>query len=357
MRFLWPEMLWLLLMIPLLAGAYIYALRRKKRAAIRYASLILVRDALGKRPGWRRHLPPALFLLSMAVALLALARPAATVVLPSESMTLIMAMDVSRSMLAADVTPNRISAAQEAVKTFVSEMPRNIRLGIVTFAGSAQVVQTPTDIREDLMAAVERFQLQRATATGAGLLVALSQLLPEAGIDVESGVFDSAFSFRNAEQSKSLEAKRKAKQAEKNFVPRPPGSYTGGAIVLMSDGRRTSGPDPLDIAKIAADHGVRVYTVGFGTLGGAEIPGFEGYSFFARLDEETLKGVASITGAEYFHAGTSADLKKVYQNLNQKFALERRDTEISALLSGGAALLLILAAGLSMLWFYRGGQK
>jgi len=353
MRFLWPEMLWLLLAIPLLAGAYLYALRRKKKAAIRYASLILVRDALGKRPGWRRHLPPGLFLLAMTAALLALARPATTIILPAESMTLIMAMDVSRSMLAADVSPNRITAAQAAVKTFVEEMPRNIRLGIVSFAGSAQVVQTPTDLREDLVAAVDRFQLQRGTATGAGLLVALSQLLPEAGIDVESATFDSAFSFRSEEQSKSLDAKRKAKQAEKKFVPVPPGSYTGGAIVLLSDGRRTHGPDPLDIAKIAADHGVRVYTVGFGTLGGGEIPGFEGYSFFARLDEETLKGVASITGAEYFHAGNSADLRKVYQSLNQKFALEKRDTEISALLSGGAALLLIFAAGLSMLWFYR----
>jgi Ca-activated chloride channel family protein len=353
MRFLWPEMLWLLLAIPLMAGAYVYALRRKKKAAIRYASLMLVRDALGKRPGWRRHLPPALFLLAMTAALLALARPATTLVLPSESMTLIMAMDVSRSMLAGDVSPNRITAAQAAVKSFVEEMPRNIRLGIVSFAGSASVVQTPTDIREDLTAAVDRFQLQRGTATGAGLLVAISQLLPDAGIDVESQIFDNSFSFRSSEESKSLEAKRKAKQAEKKFVAVPPGSYTGGAIVLLSDGRRTHGPDPLDIAKIAADRGVRVYTVGFGTLGGGEIPGFEGYSFFARLDEETLKGVASITGAEYFHAGNSNDLKKVYQHLNQKFALEKRDTEISALLSGGAALLLVIAAGLSMLWFYR----
>ena len=357
MRFLWPEMLWLLLAIPLLAGAYIYALRRKKKAAIRYASLMLVRDALGKRPGWRRHVPPALFLLAMTAALLALARPAATIVLPSESMTLILAMDVSRSMLAGDVLPNRITAAQAAVKTFVDEMPRNIRLGIVSFAGSASVVQTPTDMREDLLAAVDRFQLQRGTATGAGLLVALSQLLPEAGIDVESGVFDSAFSFRNSDAQKSLEAKRKAKEAEKKFIPVPPGSYTGGAIVLLSDGRRTSGPDPLEVAKLAADRGVRVYTVGFGTLDGGEIPGFEGYSFFARLDEETLKGVAAMTGAEYFHAGNANDLRKVYQKLNNKFALERRDTEISALMSGAAALLLILAALLSMLWFYRGGQK
>ncbi|HEY4370877.1 MAG TPA: VWA domain-containing protein [Burkholderiales bacterium] len=353
MRFLWPEMLWMLLFIPLLAGAYAYALWRKKKAAIRYASLILVRDALGKRPAWRRHVPFGLFLLSMTAALLALARPATTIILPSETMTLILAMDVSRSMLAGDVAPTRINAAQVAVKDFINKMPRNIRTGIVSFAGSAAVVQTPTDSREDLIAAVDRFDLQRGTATGAGLLVALAQLLPEAGIDVESQVFDSAFSFRNSEDSKSLDAKRRAKQTEKNFVPVPPGSYQGGAIVLLSDGRRTTGPDPLDIAKIAADRGVRVYTVGFGTLNGGEIPGFEGYSFFARLDEETLKGVASITGAEYFHAGSAEDLQKVYQKLNTKFALEKRDTEVSSLMSGVAALFLVLAALFSMLWFYR----
>ena len=133
----------------------------------------------------------------------------------------------------------------------------------------------------------------------------------------------------------------------------PPGSYTGGAIVLLSDGRRTGGPDPLEVAKIAADRGVRVYTVGFGSKDGGEIPGMEGFSFFARLDEETLKGVASMTGAEYFHAGNGADLRKIYQSLNLKFALERRETEISALLSALAALLLIAAATLSLLWFHR----
>jgi Ca-activated chloride channel family protein len=350
-RFLWPELLWLLLAIPLLAGAYVYALRRRKKAAIRYASLVLVRDARGPHPGWRRHVPPALFLLALTAALLAVARPTATITLPSEHMTLVLAMDVSRSMRAGDVAPTRISAAQAAAKNFIQGMPRNVRLGVVSFAGSAAVVQTPTDVREDLLAAVDRFQLQFGTATGAGLLVALAQLLPEAGIDVEAGTFDDGFSLRSGE-GMAL-GQRKARQAEKNFAPVPPGSYTGGAIILLSDGRRTTGPDPLEIAKIAADRGVRVYTVGFGSTDGGEIPGMEGYSFFARLDEETLKGVASMTGAEYFHAGTASDLSKVYQSLNLRFALERRETEISALLAAGAALLLVGAAALSLLWFHR----
>ena len=351
-RFLWPELLWLLLAVPLLVAAYVYALRRKKKSAIRYTSLLLVRDAIGPRQTMRRHVPPILFLLALTAGIFAIARPSATMVLPADHMTLILAMDVSRSMLAKDVAPNRISAAQAAVKAFVDGIPSNIRVGIVSFAGSATVVQTPTTVREELIASVDRFQLQRATATGAGLLLSLSQLLPNADIDVESAVFDRGFS-RQAGEASSLDRTRKAKKEEKNFVTVPPGSYTGGAIVLLSDGRRTSGPDPLQVAKMAADRGVRVYTVGFGTKDGAEIPGFEGYSFFARLDEETLKGVATITGGEYFHAGTSTDLTKVYEKLNTKFTLERGETEVSALLSVLAALLLVGAAALSMLWFHR----
>ncbi len=132
-----------------------------------------------------------------------------------------------------------------------------------------------------------------------------------------------------------------------------PGSYTGGVIILLSDGRRTTGPDPLDIAKMAADRGVRVYTVGFGTRDGASID-FEGYSFYVRLDEETLKAIARITGGEYFHAGTAADLRKVYETLNARIALETRETEVSALLAAGAVALLLVAALLSLLWFHRG---
>ncbi len=352
-RFLWPELLWLLLAVPLLLGAYLWALRRKKKTALRFASLMLVRGAIGPRQTMRRQVPPALFLIALTAGILAIARPMAALTLPADHMTLILAMDVSRSMLAKDVAPNRISAAQAAVKAFIDGIPNNVRVGIVSFAGSAQVVQTPTVVHEELIAAVDRFQLQRATATGAGLLLALSQLLPDAGIDVEAGVFDRNFN-RQAGEAASMQRQRKEKKEEKSFVTVPPGSYTGGAIVLLSDGRRTSGPDPLQVAKLAADRGVRVYTVGFGTKDGAEIPGFEGFSFFARLDEETLKGVAAMTGAEYFHAGNSQDLKKVYEKLNTKFSLERKETEIGALLSVLAALLLIGAGVLSLLWFHRG---
>jgi Ca-activated chloride channel family protein len=351
MRFLWPDSLWLLLVVPALVGAYVYALWRRKRSAVHYASLQLVRDAIGPGQRFRRHVPPLIFLLAMAAALVALARPSAVFLLPSQSQTIILAMDVSRSMRAKDVQPNRMSAAQSAAKEFIEQMPNNLRVGIVTFAGTASIVQTPTENRDDLIAAIDRFQLQRATATGSGLIMSLSLLLPDAGIDLESWVFDRNFSrFGGGAGDRP---RRLEKMEKKDFTPVAPGSYKSGAIILMSDGRRTTGPDPLEAAKMAADRGVRVYTVGFGTKEGGTID-FDGWSAYVMLDEETLKQVAKITDAEYYHAGTAADLKKVYQTLNSKLALESRDTEVSALLSALAALLALSAAGLSLAWFHRG---
>lgn len=353
-RFLWPETLVLSLLVPLLVAAYLRALRRRQRSVIHYASLRPVRDAMGPRAARRRHVPPALFLLAVIAALFAIARPVTMLPLPTQYVTLVMAMDVSRSMLAQDVAPNRIGAAQAAARAFIETLPRNVRLGITSFAGTAAVVQTPTENREDLLAAVDRFQLQRGTATGSGLLVSLAMLRPDAGIDLEAELFGHDFSRR----PRAADANERARASlgmgtQTEPKPVPPGSWSGGAIVLLSDGRRTMGPDPIAAARRAAQLGVRVYTIGFGTKAGAEIPGFEGYSFWARLDEDTLRSVAQITDAEYFHAGTAAELDKVYRKLSARLAMEYRETEISALFSALAALLVLAAAALSMLWFRR----
>lgn len=353
MRFLWPDMLWLLALIPVLLAAYLWTLGRRRRGAVRYASIELVRAAIGPAQRIRRHLPPALFLFALAVAILAIARPSATITLPSDYLTLVMAIDVSRSMRAEDVEPNRISAAQAAAREFIEQLPSNIRLGIVSFAGTAAAVQSPTDDKEALLAAIDRFELQRGTATGSALLVSLAMLLPDADIDLESAVFGSDFARHGGTASGAAPLPERGSAArQRPREPVPPGSYTGGAIVLMSDGRRTTGPDPLEAARLAASLGVRVYTVGFGSKGGAPVH-VEGWSFFAIPDEETLKAVAGITQGQYFAATTGADLKKVYANLSSKFALERRETEVSALFSAAAALLLAGAGLLSLLWFHR----
>jgi len=352
MRFLWPDLLWLLLFIPTLVAAYVHALRRRKKAAIRYASLLLVRSALAPGQGIRRHVPPALFLAAMTAAILAIARPTAVLLLPSESMTLVLAIDVSRSMRAEDVAPNRLGGAQTAAKFFIEELPRNIRIGIVSFAGTASAVQTPTENKEDMIAAIDRFELQRATATGNGLMLSLAMLFPDDGIDLEAAVFDGDFSGRGGGRAAPIDRARKANAGKRDFKPVAPGSYASGAIILLSDGRRTTGVDPLVAARMAADRGVRVYTVGFGNREGALV-GVEGWSFYAIPDEETLKAVAHMTGAEYFHAGNANDLRKIYQNLSAQFALERKETEVGALFSAAAALLVLGAVSLSLLWFHR----
>lgn len=344
MQFLWPQFLWLLLALPLLVGLYVLLLRRKKKMAVRYASLSIVKEAMGGGSQLRRHIPPALFLLAITALLLAAARPVAVVTLPSNQQTIILAMDVSGSMRATDVQPNRLIAAQNAAKAFLQELPRHVKVGIVAFAGSAQVAQLPTVNREDLVTAIDRFQLQRATATGNAIVISLATLFPDAGIELESLQVG-----RDRQRGFAIDAERKAK---KDFTPVAPGSYPSAAIIMLTDGQRTTGVDPLEAAKMAADRGIRVYTVGIGTVDGETI-GFEGWSMRVRLDEETLKAIANKTSAEYFYAGTAQDLRKVYETLSSRLTVEKKETEISALFAMAAAALALLSAGLSLVWFNR----
>jgi len=338
MIFLWPEVLWLSLLLPALVGAYVWVLRRKKKFALRYASLDIVKEAMGAGVGARRHIPPALFLFALAVMILAIARPTATVTLPSQHETVILAMDVSGSMRATDVEPNRLVAAQNAAKAFVAEQPENVRIGVVAFAGTATLAQAPTRNREEVVAAIDRFQLQRATAIGSAILVSLATLFPNTGIDVATFSYDAS--------------KKSAASATSTVKPVPPGSYNSAVIILLTDGQRTTGPDSVQAARLSADRGVRIYTVGIGTVAGETI-GFDGWSMHVRLDEETLKTIADVTRGEYFYAGNAVDLKKVYQTLNAKLVLETKKTEVTALFAAAAALVVVLSALLSLLWFNR----
>jgi len=344
MNFLWPQFLWLLLALPLLVLLYIWLLRRKKKMALRYASLSIVKEAMGAGQTLRRHIPPALFLLALAAMLLATTRPVAVVTLPSNQQTIILAMDVSGSMRATDVQPNRLVAAQNAAKAFIGELPRHVKVGIVAFAGSAQVAQLPTTNHEDLITAIDRFQLQRATATGNAIVISLATLFPDDGITLES-----LQNGRERQRGFPIDGEKKEK---KEFTPVAPGSFTSAAIIMLTDGQRTTGVDPLEAAKMAADRGIRVYTVGIGTVDGETI-GFEGWSMRVRLDEETLKAIANKTSAEYFYAGTAVDLKKVYETLSSRLTVEKKETEVSALFAMAAAALALLSAGLSLLWFNR----
>jgi len=340
MTFLWPSMLWAMLALPLIVALYVFLLTRRKKTHLRYANLALVKEALGGRSAWRRHIPPALLFLALAALLFASSRPAMLITLPSAQETIVLAIDVSGSMRAADVQPNRLVAAQEAAKAFVAELPRNVKVAVVSFAGTAAVVQAPTLSRDDVNAAIDRFQLQRGTAIGSGIVISLATIFPDAGIDLSQ--ITGARAMPPGPNDKP----------PPEFKPVAPGSYTSAAIILLTDGQRTTGPDSLDAAKMAADRGVRVYTVGIGTVDGETI-GFEGWSMRVRLDEETLKAIANKTNAEYFYAGTANDLKKVYNTLSSRLTVEKKETEISALFAMGAAALALLSAGLSLLWFNR----
>ena len=346
MKFIWPSMLWLLALLPLLVLLYVWLLRKKRRTTVRLASVQVAKLALGSGPGWRRHVPPALMLLAVAAGLFAVSRPTATITLPLSERTIMLAMDVSGSMRAEDVKPNRLVASQEAAKSFVNNLPREVRVGVVSFAGTAAVVQAPTTSRDDVIAAIDRFQLQRGTATGSGIILSLATLFPDHGIEIQHVTGQRNFSGGNG---KEKDIKKPDKPA---FTPVPPGSYNSAAVIMLTDGQRTTGPDPLEAAKMAAERGIRIYTVGIGTTQGETI-GFEGWSMRVRLDEETLKNISVLTHGEYFYAGTAEDLKKVYEGLSSRMVVERKETEISAIFAALGVALSVLAAGLSVWWFGR----
>jgi Ca-activated chloride channel family protein len=287
--------------------------------------LSLLKEAIDQGQRWRRHLPPAMLLVALAAMLAAIARPAAVITLPTSHETVILALDVSGSMKASDVEPTRLAAAQAAARAFVHEQPRGTRIGVVSFGGAAALVQPPTTNRTDILAAIDRLQLEHATAVGSGLLASLKAIFPEQELDLEK---------------------------KSDLAPVAPGSYASAAIILLTDGQTTIGPDPVDAARLAAERGVRVFTVGVGTDNGQILTG-EGWSMRVSLDQEALKAIADLTRAEYFYAGTAMDLKKVYQSLRSKLVLEKKETEITALFSAIAAATVLLSATLSLLWFNR----
>ncbi|MBY0511478.1 MAG: VWA domain-containing protein [Rhodospirillaceae bacterium] len=346
MTFIWPTLLWLLLIVPVIVALYILMLRRKNKAALRYASLSMVRQAMGAGAGVRRHVPPILFLMALTIMIAAIARPAAVVTLPSQRSTVILAMDVSGSMRAEDVQPSRFVAAQTAAKAFIADQPKDTRIGIVAFAATALLVQAPTHNREELNAAIDRFQTQRGTAIGSGVLVSLQTLFPT-----------ESFEPSRAPDGRPMERRRgmsldDAPKADAEKKAAAPGSYQSAVIILLTDGQATTGPDPLETARIAADKGVRVYTVGVGSKEGTLL-GYEGRSMRVQLDEETLQTMADLTHGQYFRAESAADLKKVYDAMNTQLIMEKAKTEVTAAFSAVAAVLALISVALSMLWFNR----
>jgi Ca-activated chloride channel homolog len=360
MSLLWPWALIFLGLLPLMILAYIWALRRRRRFAVRYSSLALVRAALPRRSWLRQHLPFVFFLLAVACLVTALARPVGIVSVPAGQVTVMLTLDVSRSMCSTDVEPSRIVAAEAAARSFIQRQAANTQIGIVAFSGFAELVQPPTSDPEALLAAVDSLLTGRRTAIGSAILKALDAI---------------------AEADPNVPPTDPLGASASSVAPVPPGAYAPDIVVLLTDGASNTGPLPVDAAQQAVDRGVRIYTIGFGTERGGEFPycgpqlqgsepggggfggggGFSGRGggfgggggpggFRRGIDEATLKKVAEMTGGKYYPAESASELQKVFESLPVSLIMRHEVIEISVYFAALGALLLMLAVLLSLLW-------
>lgn len=345
MNMLWSPALYLLLLIPIAIAAYLWVLRRRQRFVVRYSSLSLVREAASHQSWLRRHVPFILFLLALTSLILALTRPTAEIVVPSNRATIILAMDVSRSMCSTDIPPNRLVAAQEAAVEFIQSQDKNTQIGIVAFAGFAELVQPPTKDKELLVNAIANLTPARRTAIGSAIL-------------------------RSIDALSEIDSRVPASQMNTPTEPAFEGGFAPHIIVLLTDGSSNAGPSPFVAANEAVARGIRVYTIGFGTVNntspmvcgdvftendqfggfGAPFGGGGGGGFRRELDEITLKQVADMTGGAYYAATSASELQNVFRNLPTYLVVTRETTEVSAFFNAAAVLLLLLAFYFSLRW-------
>ena len=350
MNLLWSGSLYLFALIPVFIIIYVWLLRRRRRFAVRYSSLSLVREAASHQSWLRRHLPFIFFLLSLSSLIMALSRPTAEVVIPSNRATIVLAMDVSLSMCSTDIKPNRLEAAKEAALSFVDSRDPGTRIGVVAFAGFAELAQAPTDDKEVLKSVITNLITARRTAIGSAILRSIDAL---------------------AEMDPSIPPVIN----DELFAPAVPVTeYAPHIIVLLTDGSSNAGPSPFLAANQAVSRGIRVYTIGFGTLnnsspmdcgfsiletdpfgapnfgGGAPFFGGGGGGFRRELDEDTLRQIADMTGGTYYAATSAGELQNVFRKLPTYLVVSRETIEISAFFTALAVLLIIIALILSLLW-------
>lgn len=340
MQFLWSPLLWSLALVPLLIAVFVWLQTRRRKYAVRYASLTLIKPALRASSRWRRYLPPAFFFIALSIMLVALARPVALVKTPRQEGTIILALDSSLSMRAEDLLPNRFEAARTAAALFIEKRSAGADIGIVAFAGNAAVVQMPTSKKSELLSALNTLFLQRGTAVGEGILTSLDAI----ALADRDGPAPNVNTDIDAERELLL-------------PPVPAGTYIPAIVVLLTDGQNRNGIDPLVASRLAAERGVRVYTVGIGSREGGFMPGgfgggatFGNNGFRQELDEEALQAIADETGGEYFYAANSADLEKIYSNLGLNLVLKLEKVELTVWLTMAAMLFLLSAVALSIVW-------
>ncbi|HEY0604807.1 MAG TPA: VWA domain-containing protein [Herpetosiphonaceae bacterium] len=333
MSFIWPIMLLLLLVIPLVVWLYVRLQRRRRLVLERYGSLGFVQGAGGSRLGARRHIPPALFLAGLTILLLSLARPQTVVSLPRVEGTVILTFDVSGSMAATDLQPTRMEAAKAVARDFVQRQPSTVRIGVVAFSDNGLAVQAPTNDQAAILGAINRITPQRGTSLGQGIMASLNTLDADAEDDTR------LYSTLTPTPTPTP-------------APVPPGSDTSTAIVLLTDGENTGPPEPLEAAQMAADRGVRVYTVGIGSAEGINLE-VEGFTVHTQLDEETLQQIAELTAGTYYNAESQEELRAIYENIELQLVVRPEETEVTALFAGVGLLILLIGGTFSFLWFSR----
>ena len=335
MSFIWPTLLFALVCVPLLVLLYLGIQRQRRQFVARYGSLGLVHDAAGSGIGVRRHVPATIFLGGLSILLFSLARPQATVSVPKVQGTVILTFDVSGSMAATDFQPTRMEAAKVAARQFVANQPPGVSIGVVVFSDGGISVQPPTNNRDDTLATIDRLVPRRGTSVGNGILVALNTIAVDAG---------------DPPILKTTDLTQQGDTQAPTPVPAPQGWYPSAAIVLLTDGENNESPDPAMAANLAADLGVRVYTVGIGSPGGVDLE-VDGFKVHTSLDEATLQNIASTTGGQYYNAADEQQLRKIYADLKPKLSIKPEKMELTSIFAGFGMIIFLLGGMLSLLWF------
>jgi Ca-activated chloride channel family protein len=356
MTFLAPAFLLGLLLVPLLAALYVWAQRRRSRYAVRFTNLDLLANIAPRRPGWRRHLPSALYLLAVAALAVGLARPTMVVPVPRDDATVILAIDVSASMKARDVAPTRLDAARAAAQSFVDGLPAGVRVGVVAFATRPVTLVTPTADRSAVRAALDGLAPRDGTAMGDALMQALD--LAEAARSAGDGGTGDTVPAGDASTDQALGAPAESSPTPAASAPGS-GAESGPTVatILLSDGANSAGStEPLDAAQRAASLGVPVYTIALGTdHGTVDVTDETGQPVTVAVppDMATLQQIAETTGAKAFDAPSADELKVVYDDLESRIGWTTEQQEVTWIFAAAALLTVVVAAGLSVLWFGR----
>ena len=334
MSFIWPVMLVMVVFMPVAAALYALLQWLRRRRMARYGSTLLGQATGGRRMGWRRHIPAGLFLFGLTLLTVALARPQATVSVPRVQGTVILAFDVSGSMAADDLKPTRLDAAKAAALDFIQKQPATVQVGIVAFSDSGFAIQPPTNDTSALVAAIGRLSPQRGTSLGQGIVAALTTI-------AAANNPDQTHFYSNA-------------TPEPTATPQPvaPGSKGSTVVVLLTDGENNEAPNPLAAAQLAANSGIRIYTVGLGSPQGTTLK-VNGFTVHTQLDEALLQQIAQVTAGAYFNAQSSKDLQAVYDHLDEQLIVKPEKMEITSLFAGASILGLVMGGVLSLVWFSR----